>query len=308
MTKTKGMRGLAWAPLVLAILIAAFAFYGPFDAFRLLWINTALYSSRFKFLATSLYPEDYIQSALEQGGFNSAPERKTDPSRINPAGGGGVAFAYVKGNHFKGCILKIDDPGRLALVLALDESGGFLEDMAALNNALGGVNASGYADDRKRGKLWGTTIVNGEIVSQCGRGERHCMGGFTRENKLVVGFFTDAELREQDYDWAFEFGPLLVVNGEKTELGQYSGGLSPRTAIGQRADGAVLLLVIDGRSLESIGATYQDVQTVLYANGAVNAIGLDGGSSSMMVYNGRLVSSPSGAKDEWLLPDAIVFR
>jgi exopolysaccharide biosynthesis protein len=133
------------------------------------------------------------------------------------------------------------------------------------------------------------------------------MGGFREDYKLIVGAFTEEEIAAQGYVWAFEFGPLFIVNGEKTGLSAFSGGLSPRTAIGQTADGSVLLLVIDGRQPSSIGATYQDVQTVLYDNGAVNAIGLDGGSSTSLVLGGTLINSPSGGDDDRLLPNAIIF-
>jgi exopolysaccharide biosynthesis protein len=92
------------------------------------------------------------------------------------------------------------------------------------------------------------------------------------------------------------------------ELTAFSGGLAPRTAIGQTADGAVLLVVTDGRRIGSFGATYHDIQMLLYSNGAVNAIGLDGGSSSTMVWEGKVVNIPSDGDAERLLPNAILFR
>jgi exopolysaccharide biosynthesis protein len=116
------------------------------------------------------------------------------------------------------------------------------------------------------------------------------------------------EILERGFEWAFEFGPMLIVNGEKTVLNALSGGLAPRTAIGQTEAGHILLVVIDGRQASSIGATFQEVQMVLYANGAINAIGLDGGASSCMVYNGALVSSPSEGDSGRLLPNALIFK
>jgi exopolysaccharide biosynthesis protein len=284
--------------------IGAFLFYGPFEQFRLLWINTAMYSSRYKFLATSLYSRSYIASVLDKNKGGSVG--KTDQEPLSPRRGEEVIFAEIKGNYYKGYLVKVADPARLSLVASSRREGDLLEQLAA--GAAGGINASGYADDRARGLSAGIIIMNGETENPSFSGGRHVMGGFREDYKLVVGAFTGAEMSAQGYVWAFEFGPLLVVNGEKTELSAFSGGLAPRTAIGQTADGSVLLLVIDGRQSGSIGATYQDVQTVLYANGAVNAIGLDGGSSSSMVLDGRLINSPSGGDAERLLPNAIVFR
>jgi exopolysaccharide biosynthesis protein len=194
------------------------------------------------------------------------------------------------------------------MVSSPDSQGVLLEDFVKDHKALGGINASGYTSDTERGKTWGNSIVGGDMISRCPREDTHIMGGFTGEYKLVVGSFTDAEIPEKNYLWAFEFGPILVVNGEKTPLTEFSGGLAPRTAIGQTPDGAVLLVTADGRRIDSFGATYKDMQTILYANGAVNAIGLDGGSSSTMVYQGLVINRPSDKDEERRLPNAILFR
>ena len=167
---------------------AAFLFYGPFESFRLLWINTAVYSSRFKFLATALYSEKYIQSVLDMN--KPALDRATDSRGVTVAGGDGVSIAPVKGKYYQGFLITIEDPARLFLVPSGARRGRLLEDLAAEYGALGGVNASGFADDRERGTVWGITIIDGVAVSRCAEGERHVMGGFTAERKLTVGYFT----------------------------------------------------------------------------------------------------------------------
>ena len=63
-----------------------------------------------------------------------------------------------------------------------------------------------------------------------------------------------------------------------------ASGLNPRTAIGQRADGAVIFVCIDGRQAGSPGGTYKDATDIMIEYGAVNACNLDGGSSSIMMY------------------------
>jgi exopolysaccharide biosynthesis protein len=286
------------------VLLAALLFYGPWDSFKQLWINTSIYSSRFKFLATALYTEAYIQSVLDKN--KPAVDRKTDGGKIAVSGGDELYFDRLKGDYFSGFIIKIGDPRRLSLVSADNRQGMFLEDLVGRHEALGGINASGH--DKDRGLPWGNTIVDGVFVARNPQGDRHVMGGFTRNHKLVAGSFSDEEIPAQDYLWALEFGPLLIVNGEKTEMTDFSGGLAPRTAIGQLQNGAVLLVVVDGRRAGSLGATYKDMQTILYANGAVNAIGLDGGSSSSMVYRGELVNIPSEGDAGRRLPNAIIFK
>jgi bla regulator protein BlaR1 len=285
---------------------AVFLFYGPFESFRLLWINTAVYSSRFKFLATALYSEKYVQSVLDMN--KPAVDRATNTQGVTVAGGDGVSIVPVQGKYYQGFLITIEDPARLFLVPSGAGRGRLLEDLAAEHGALGGINASGFADDKARGTVWGATIIDGTTVSRCAAGQRHVMGGFTAERKLAVGYFTEEEIAAQGYVWAVEFGPLFIVNGMPVKLTAFSGGLAPRTAIGQTADGAALLVVTDGRRIGSFGATYQDIQKLLYANGAVNAIGLDGGSSSTMVWEGAVVNIPSDGDAERLLPNAILFR
>jgi exopolysaccharide biosynthesis protein len=205
---------------------AAFLFYGPFESFRLLWINTAIYSSRFKFLATALYSETYIQSVLDMN--KPALDRATDPREVTVTGGGGVSIVPVKGRYYEGFLITIEDPARLFLVPSGAAQGRLLEDIAAEYGALGGVNASGFADHGVRGAAWGITIIDGITVSRCAEEERHVMGGFTAEGKLTVGYFTGEEIAARGYVWAVEFGPLFIVNGTPAELTAYSGGLAPR--------------------------------------------------------------------------------
>ena len=64
-----------------------------------------------------------------------------------------------------------------------------------------------------------------------------------------------------------------------------------QNCIGQRADGAVLLLVVDGRQANSLGATYTDLIDIMLDFGAVNAANLDGGSSSYMVYENEIITT-----------------
>ena len=82
----------------------------------------------------------------------------------------------------------------------------------------------------------------------------------------------------------------LIINGEiqRQNLG---GGVNPRTALGQRDDGALLLLVLDGRSINTLGATMEDVVNIMLEYGAVNAGNLDGGSSTLMWFNGEYINN-----------------
>ena len=55
----------------------------------------------------------------------------------------------------------------------------------------------------------------------------------------------------------------------------------------------ILLMVLEGRKPDSLGATYDDIAQIMYDYGAVNAANLDGGSSSLMYYKGEQITRGS---------------
>ena len=309
------IRKLAWGKSALIILLCiplllfVSLFYGPFPAFRELWINTAMNTSRHKYLAQWFYTDKYIAQVLETNRISS--NKKTDEVYVKPSQNQSIQYSEVKGKYYTGYIIKIGDPSVVRLVAATSERGALLENLVTQADATGGINASGYIADNLRGIPCGYCVLDGRVAnvaSELYAGQKLAIGGMDTQNRLIVGSYTLSELALLQMRWAVEFGPVLVVNGEKTEITSQAGGLAPRTAIGQTQNGAILLLVVDGRQRTSIGATYADLQTILYANGAVNAIVLDGGSSSSMVYDGQLVNSPSNGTADRLLPNAIVYK
>lgn len=117
-------------------------------------------------------------------------------------------------------------------------------------------------------------------------------------------------MKEKDVVEGISFGPALIVNGEKMiTRGDGGWGVGPRTAIGQRKDGTVLFLVIDGRQPGySVGATLRDIQNIMYEEGAVIAANLDGGSSSTLYYNGKVINKPADLLGERMIPTAFVVK
>ena len=99
---------------------------------------------------------------------------------------------------------------------------------------------------------------------------------------------------------------MLVSNGEPVSSDTLLSGVNPRTAIGQRADGAVLLLVIEGRQARSLGATYADLSDIMLQYGAVNACNLDGGSSSTLWFDGEYINSSASLIGDRRIPTAFL--
>ena len=104
----------------------------------------------------------------------------------------------------------------------------------------------------------------------------------------------------------------LIINGEKRESNGLGSGANPRTAIGQKADGTVLLLVTDGRGASGhLGATASDLIEVMEKYGAVNAANLDGGSSSTMYYKDKYLMTSVTlyySNSSWRLPEAFIIE
>lgn len=301
---------------------------GPSPALRTMFISTMEETRRFRFIPKIFLTEEEL--AAEKAAKTTDTDLATNAELItiaakeeNPSedhadaygltddDGDGIIFLEVKGNGYKGYMTVILDPTRV-FVGKPDSYGGIgltLEQMVQKYDALGGINAGGFKDDGGGGlggEPEGLTIVDGVAYSK----DSHTTEGFAgldRNGILHVGFYSYEECVANDIVHAVSFGPILVSNGEPVE--PPSSSVNPRTAIGQRADGAILMLVIDGRQVHSIGATYQDMMDIMLDYGAINAINMDGGSSTVMYYDGRYVNSCSAENGQPRpLPDAWLFK
>ncbi len=225
-----------------------------------------------------------------------------------------IEFHKVSGSTYKGIMMIVKDPSRVMVgtssqVYSEDVPGKKVVDMIASYDAVGGVNAGGFEDPQGAGNGGipkGIVISEGELRYGSPDGKYEIIG-FNKENVFVVGTMTGKQAMEMGIRDAVSFGPILVVNGEPTKASG-GGGLNPRTAIGQRQDGAVLLLVVDGRQSSSLGASYSDITQIMLDFGAVNAANLDGGSSSVMYYEGELLNSCSSLYGPREMPTCIVVR
>ena len=200
----------------------------------------------------------------------------------------------------KGKLLIVSDPKQVILGTSdqfVKQPGLLLTDMVAKYDGIAGINAGGFNDENGSGNggiPQGIVITNGEIIWGDGTIPYH-MVGLDSEGILHVGSMSGNAAVEQGIQWAVSFithdglASSLIINGEVQQQ-NLGGGVNPRTALGQREDGALLLLVLDGRSINTLGATMQDVVNIMLEYGAVNAGNLDGGSSSVMVYDGEIIN------------------
>ncbi|GAB2699540.1 phosphodiester glycosidase family protein [Paenibacillus thermoaerophilus] len=222
----------------------------------------------------------------------------------------------VEGDGFKGHLMIVRDPLKVRLgVPAKPGMGEKVSEMVKRTGAVAGINAGGFVDPEGMGngfKPIGLVISGGEIwYRDVGMETPTHVVGIDKTGRMIAGKYKPNELIEMGVKEAVSFSPRIILNGQGLFKSDKEGwGLAPRTAIGQRADGALLFLVIDGRQKHSVGATLYDVQEVLLEHGAVIAANLDGGSSTVLATSGgHVVNKPASPYGERLLPTAfLVFE
>ncbi len=276
--------------------------YGPSTYVRGLFVTTVMETSAAKFLATGFLGEERVNEILSENTLVSF-EDSTNTELIEvPTDNdiveeelNSIVIEDVAGSTYKGKIMIIRDPSRLYVGVTnkLGVSGERTDKMVKREEAIGGVNAGGFADEGGMGHggdPLGIVIQHGKVISG-GLDVRHNLIGFDNNNILVLGNYTGQEALDKGIRDAVSFGPFYIINGKPAQAIGTGGGLNPRTVIGQRKDGTVLLLVIDGRQSSSLGATYKDCIDVMVEYGAYNAANLDGGTSTVMVYDDKIVNS-----------------
>ena len=210
--------------------------------------------------------------------------------------GDGIIVEPVKGEGYSGYMMVVLDPSRV-IMGSIPESfyarGYTVAQMVEQFDAVAGINAGGFVDPdgNGNGSIPDSLVVFEGEVYCAGSGTRQGFVGLDTDHILHVGKLTQQEIVDQNIEYGVSFGPVLISNGEVALPESTVSGLNPRTAIGQRSDGAILLLVIDGRQVISIGASLWDLVDIFQKYGAVNACNLDGGSSTLMWYQGDYINN-----------------
>ena len=282
--------------------------YGPWDHFRNWLIPSAMTTMHHKYLATWFYSKEEIESVLEANQIIE-PKEETNTEQIEPESPPPIVYENeyeekifkdkkegevyriipIEEKKFTGYLAVIYDATRVSVATTrfLDVRGEYTTEMASVNNALLAVNGGGFIDPNLNGaggSPQGITIKNKKVITNYNYSITGGLIGFNEENKLILGRMTLEEAKKKNIRDAVSFGPFLIVNGKKAFIkGNGGWGFAPRTAIGQRKDGIVLLLVVDGRTLKYPGASMVDLTTILDNYGAINAANLDGGTSSTIV-------------------------
>ena len=299
--------------------------YWPGTGFKSWLITTAMTTMSHQYLATWFYDEYDINVVLANNYVAESGE-DTDPNMINfseidfnqttfkneldreilTKDEGNDLYKIIEINRkgFKGKMAVIYDPSKVKLGVSKGIGtslsgtyGEYITEIASHYDAVIATNASGFYDpdwNSRGGVPHGLVISDGKLVTNFKRiATGGGLVGFDSNNKLILSRMTADEALKAGIRDAVDFGPFLIVNGKSSYVNGNGGwGEAPRTAIGQRADGIVLLLVIDGRQTGSVGADMNDLTQVMLDYGAINAANMDGGTSSAMELNGSIITNP----------------
>lgn len=245
---------------------------------------------------------------IEKTAAGQEPAKKKDLLEVEEVEGKG-AYGY-----YKGYILYVHDPKKLRIVVpGKINKGEKVSDMVKRTGALAGVNGGGFADPEWKGNGFqptGIVMSGGKIFYLDAKPtDKIHVVGIDSEGKMIAGKYSANELLQMKMSEAVTFSPRFIVNGEGQIKGPEDGwGVAPRTAMAQKSDGTIMFAVIDGRQTHSIGVTLYEIQQMFLARGAIIAANLDGGSSTVLVKDNKIVNKPSSEYGERYLPTAwLVF-
>jgi exopolysaccharide biosynthesis protein len=333
--------------VVLALSMIWVLVRGPSPTAQSLFVLTVKETSAIGFLADIFLPVDVVDEIMIHMNYDVDSNEMTDPTLItispprsarpdnmyiyadgdNNTGNeadndyyddiddldcSGLELHKINQGNSKGYMMIVYDPLRLFVgtPARFGGMGVHLINMVRNTDSVAGINGGGFYDPEGQG-IGGTpeglVITNGEVRWTRGGGWwGDNIVGFDSEGILHIGKYSPEEAIEMDLQWAVNFGPTLIVNGiASANLGSHR---SARTGIGQRADGAVLMLVLEGRQVDTLGSSFQDMQRIFLEYDAINAINLDGGSSTMMVHDDKLLIRHAGAFNPRPLATSFLVR
>ena len=296
------------------VLVGFFLMYGPISVVRDFYVSSALTSMTHRYLAYVFYsPERVKEIASENVVIES--EESSDVSAINISDNkddgvyesvyeeqilkreeGNDLYKIIKINEktYTAYITVVYDPSRIDLVAAanLNRGGQMVPDIAKSHNALVAING-GSAKIRNHALIpRGIYMQDGKVYFDTGKKEK--LIAFNKDHILVLSKMNSKQAKAAGIVDAVCFGPYLIVNGVASKFkGDGGYGNRPRTAIGQRQDGIVLFVTVDGKTGIN-GTTMKELTNIFIRYKAYNAANLDGGGSTTLVEKGKLINNPTG--------------
>lgn len=294
-------------------------FHGPFNNVKKTIVDASMTTLSHQWIAKLFLSDAEIQKIRSEDKVNIVQQGSSNLMKfINSHDNSIERYDISNGIKFTGYVLIIKDPSRVKIGYSnkLGTQGELTSQIAQDNGAIAAINAGAFTD-RSGNTLWAGTgghptgiIMSHGVIKYNDikdSNKKTDITAITKDGNLLVGPHSLNDLKSLGATDAVSFGPALIVDGESTiKSGDGGWGLASRTAIGQRGDGAIILLAIDGRTTKSLGASLKDVENIMVQYGAYNATNLDGGASTTMYYNGSVINNPSDALGERSVPSAFI--
>lgn len=285
-----------------------------FQKYKELWVVTAMSTMNHQYLATWFLSDEEIEEIMKKLEVQNNEDSNVEEIIIEEPEEKEkeVTVEKIKGKNYLGYVMVVPDASKVKMVDSRKSNMGTkLTEIVKKHDAIGGINAGGFTDVEGKGmghQLCRPTIINQKLLFGS-KGVKYSLIGLSKDGKLILGKYTYQEAINLGIESAIEFGPYLIVNGKNQITNANSGGIHPRTAIGQKKDGTYIFVVIDGRQPGySLGTNLLELQNIFNRYEAYNAANLDGGSSSTMCFEGKLVNKTSSPLDQRYLPNAIIVE
>lgn len=315
--KMSGFHKFVFWCIVFADLCAVacfFIFYGPFDFFRDWAIPASVSTMKHSYLAYTFFDEEQINETTSKFKRDQKAGQSSDASLINfekidtshgyssvyeqqileHEEGQDYKVIKLRDSKFTYWVTVIYDSTRIHMGMATRPAGNQIRNMGEMYGAKIAVNGGSFGRNWTTKAIYpdSTLILDGQIMYDSG--VEDSLIGFDKNGVLCLYHLTAQDAIDRGVDWALTFWPYLIVDGERVNFEGESATRSNRTAIGQRADGIVIIITTDGRTLESVGATHQDLQNLFVRYNCVNAATLDGGGSTTLWVDGEVLNHTMG--------------
>ena len=304
--------------------------YGPSKNARNIFVTTFLETGALKFVVSLVLPSSKVQEIVDSNSLKEMNANVDTALIAVSSTTDEIEIEEIYGSNYYAQMMIVHDPSRVtvATTYPFSEYGKTLDEIVKQANAIGAINGGIYQSTMNKGGYpMGVVVSQGQIVWNSPYGTGYYLIGFDDNNILRIisleGMNTtdvekmvqdekirDAVTFQEEASDANNHFVKLIVNGEKRQANGLGSGANPRTAIGQREDGTVLMLVTDGRGASGhLGATANDLIEIMEKYGAVNAANIDGGSSSTMYYQDEYLMTSVTlyySNSSWRLPEAFV--
>lgn len=319
--RKKGRKILKIFLVIIVIMIIAFLvlLYGPWSGFRDWYITSAMTTMNHQWLAYMFYSQDTIDEVMDRNktvevsGVTDVDEIKVnleesskykneyekavlekDPAHKD------YKIIDIKGKGYNGYLAVVYDASKVHTMVCkkINVVGEYVTTMAKREGAVLAINGGGFDDPNyssNGGTPTGITFSRGKLITNKDNAGSGGLIGITNDGVLTLGRINATKAKSLGIRDAVTCGPFLIINGKKSEVvGNGGWGQAARTVIGQRKDGIILMLVLNGRNYATgiVGADMNDLIGIMERYGAYNAACLDGGTSSVMVENGEIINDP----------------